>query len=694
MSRCVSLCGVRSTASSIWRRAGRVAGAEYFGVYIDAAWLSALPSGELIEESETTSSDTRNVVLNQKKLQSADVSAGKDSGGRTYHLFDFRKSFLPTKPGKQTLPAATMKFTVASGVRRDAFSMFPTRSTKDYFVYGEPIEIEILPLPKVGRPDPYFGAVGRFEVRASLDKSRAKVGQSVKLTLTITGTGNLQQLQLPKLAKIEGFHSLDSTVNRTREKVIATYDLTPLNAEISQLPGIAWNFFDTTPGVEKYVSVRTDPLSIKIEDVEGGAALSTLPGENTKAVVAGVDDIFDIQLDPSGSLAVKPRSLSAGFVWGALAAPWIIGLLSALFWRSRQRADADVTGRRARGASRQFERSLSAGVDPIDALTSYVADRLGCESAAVIEPELAVRLEAGGVAAELAMDVQQTIEAGVAARYGGGGGIDAARVREVVRAFESGPSSVSAKMMGWLLPLLLASGAVAQLPSLPSSSEVSASPQATGGDFEVARKAYRAREYEKAAKIYAGAAARGNRAAYYNLGNCRFRQGQMAHALVAYESARLAMPRDPELLANIQLVERRLDLGTGGSEPFLQTLTDLRDRFTPRERLWVCVFFNALAALLLCFGGKRLRLLGLLVLIPAIITGLEVAWFGPNRPPKGIVVAKSVDLRAEPDASLDSLMKLRSGVAVDILHSGGEWLQVRVKGRRAYAPAKAIELVE
>ena len=44
----------------------------------------------------------------------------------------------------------------------------------------------------------------------------------------------------------------------------------------------------------------------------------------------------------------------------------------------------------------------------------------------------------------------------------------------------------------------------------------------------------------------------------------------------------------------------------------------------------------ALAAALICFGGRRLRILGLVVALPAVLLVLEVAVLLPNRPPRGI----------------------------------------------------------
>ena len=166
--------------------------------------------------------------------------------------------------------------------------------------------------------------------------------------------------------------------------------------------------------------------------------------------------------------------------------------------------------------------------------------------------------------------------------------------------------------------------------------------------------------------------------------------------MAAYERARLAMPRDPELLANIRLSRERLNLGTAEGEAFAQTVAAIRDSYTPRERFWMCVLCNALAAALVCFGGRRLRMLGGVIAVPALILLVEVAVLQPQRPLKGIVVEPGTKVRAEPNADLEHILTVRAGVAVDVLGTGAgsKWTQVRVEGRKGFAPSRALVVIE
>ena len=461
-----------------------------------------------------------------------------------------------------------------------------------------------------------------------------------------------------------------------------TYDLTPLEASVTELPPISWNFFDTTPGVERFVEVATDPVPLSVLPLDEAESLTPLPGVEDR-VVPGVDDIFNIKavddgVGPFGNVpVVHPRVTST--VIAAVLGPWLLMGVMGLALRFHRRRRADVVGQRARSAARRLQGELRAGRDPGESLVAYLAARLGIAEAAVIGLDLGARLEEAGVSGPLAAETQAAVEGGVAARYGGSGGLDEAAARKLVlrletEAKELKPQRAPALLLGILLG---ATSLAAQAPS-PDAAY-------TGGD------------YAKAAAGYAELVQDANpdRRLYYNLGNALYRQDKLAEALWAYESARLALPRDAELLANIRLVKTRLDLTSIEGEPFVDALVGLRNSLTSRERLFLCVLLNALAAgfLLLAWRRRALRMAGFVLLLPALILAADVLWVEPNEAPLGIVLEDRVALVSEPRPGLQPVLTLRRGVSLDVLGEGPAWTQVEVRGRSGYLPADAMRVV-
>ncbi len=656
-------------------------GQPYSDAEVQAPWLIDFPGGEPIEQPRPAG-DLCIVVLQRTPVLAA-RETNYEHGGARWNRYSFERSFLPTRIGTIELTAPMLRYQVLLREgQRDIFGGRRGAQAENYYVYGKPITLEVLPIPEAGRPVPYYGAVGRFTLDARLDKDTVKVGNSVKLLLTVRGQGNFEFLRLPELGDLEGFHKLGATEARDADKVVVTYDLTPLSTDVKEVPAIGWNYFDTTPGVESFVAVKTPPLPLVVKPLENGETLAPLPDASVAAVTPGVDDVFDL---PSFDGAPARRSqLATWWVWLAVLAPWLLAGLVAFVRAGMRRRAADPLAQTARAAGRTCLRALQDGGEPTEALAGSVGDRLGVPAAAVIAPDLVLRLTEAGLEPAAANEVAAAIDRGTAQRYGGGAVLDAATVRELVQRLEAVRFGVTARLLLLLLPLL---GVFALGGELRAQS---------GGDVAAAVAAYRAGDYRAAATAFTGEyEATGDRRLLQASGNCFFRQGDLARALWAYESARLGRPRDAELLANIALVRQRLQLDDGG-EGFVAELVALRDRLLPAERLLLCAFGMTFAALCLVFGWRRigLRWIGVLVLVPTAVVALDLLWFAPQQPAHAIALQK-LALVSEPRAGLEPVATVRPGVELSLLGGAqGTFVRVAAGDRIGYAPSDAVAIVQ
>ncbi|MCA8950625.1 MAG: BatD family protein, partial [Planctomycetes bacterium] len=225
----------------------------YLDIEVQSQWFDELPGAEPIAVSEPRG-DVRWVVVNGRGPFAATFDGSHVRDGKTWQSFAIERAFLPTRIGRIELPAPTLRYDVLRSNSR----AFGRTASENLYTYGEPVSLEVLPIPEKGRPTPYYGAVGRFTLDAALDRDTVTVGNSVKLQLTVRGQGNLEFLRLPELDDLAGFHKLGAAeARRDAEKVVVTYDLTPLSADVREVPAIHWNYFDTTPGVEKFVETAT-----------------------------------------------------------------------------------------------------------------------------------------------------------------------------------------------------------------------------------------------------------------------------------------------------------------------------------------------------------------------------------------------------------------------------------------------------
>jgi hypothetical protein len=137
-----------------------------------------------------------------------------------------------------------------------------------------PVQIQVQPLPD-GAPAEFNGAVGRFEMQAVLDRASAALGEPLTLQLTITGSGNFEQLAPPELPTPAGWRVYE---NRARQSTGVTGGLlvgektfewliVPNETGTQTLPEISLTFFD--PETLAYHSVSTLPVTLEIFPAEG-----------------------------------------------------------------------------------------------------------------------------------------------------------------------------------------------------------------------------------------------------------------------------------------------------------------------------------------------------------------------------------------------------------------------------------------
>jgi len=234
-------------------------------------------------------------------------------------------------PGQGVLDPMTLTLSVG-----DVFSR------RSYRVSSAPLTLSFLPVPADGRPADYVeGLVGRFAVKASLDKKTVRVGDSAVLTVEVTGTGNLRALKVPQLAPVDGLRiarvpsaDLDELVvdeGGMSGKRAFQYLLTPEHEGTFDIGRIELPFFDGMNG--KFDRTRTDPLKLLAVGRAGGGPIQEVhSGDN----VVGIVESSALAPAPDASTDALP----GGLVYAGLAIPVaFLGLAEVLARTRRYRTD-------------------------------------------------------------------------------------------------------------------------------------------------------------------------------------------------------------------------------------------------------------------------------------------------------------------------------------------------------------------
>jgi hypothetical protein len=201
----------------------------------------------------------------------------EERDGVTYNVLTFRSLLSAVKPGQISIPPAKLPSQIQlpgalpPGFDDPVFQQLMGgqagfSQTKELTVATDPLKLEILPLPKEGRPASFAGAVGQFDIDALVANPRPSPGDPLNLIVKIGGKGNFKGMGPPVLTETSGWRSyppgdkFEGTDDLSYAGV-KSFDYTLIAQEPkTSSPGCEFSYFD--PVVAKYVTLATKPLPV------------------------------------------------------------------------------------------------------------------------------------------------------------------------------------------------------------------------------------------------------------------------------------------------------------------------------------------------------------------------------------------------------------------------------------------------
>lgn len=252
--------------------------------------------------------------------------------------------------------------------------------TRDLDLTTRKATTTVAPLPAAGRPADFGGAVGTFDVAATLDHSQLVAGEPATLDVTVSGSGNFASVRGATLAEAAGWkaytpHATFEPKNALGFEGKKTFEqaVTASDAGQTALPEVSFSYFD--PDLEKYVTKTAPPIAVTVAE-----------GETAKPVNAGaVLDLREPHPDagPSFRDAVGPgvSTLARGGVPASIpltALGLLLGaLLSAISLRvGRSEWWSEHARRRTwRRAARRSRKQMSKAAASSDADAFFASAR-------------------------------------------------------------------------------------------------------------------------------------------------------------------------------------------------------------------------------------------------------------------------------------------------------------------------------
>jgi hypothetical protein len=254
-------------------------------------------------------------------------------------LFPTQTGELNVTPFELDVPVQVQKKRKSNNVFDDFFNdpFFGIGQTVDFTAKSNSLKIKVQPLPSANVPESFNGAVGDFSMDSQIDKRSTKTNEPVTMKLTISGTGNISLLEMPKINLPAGFEQYEPKVNeqvnrtgRISGKKTAEYLIVPRDAGKKEIPPVKFSYFDINK--KSYVTLSAPAYSLNVEQ---GTSVNSQEYAGKEDVKMLGEDIRYIKTDSESLHRTGGFILNRFGFWAAVGFPFILGL-GLVVWRRRE----------------------------------------------------------------------------------------------------------------------------------------------------------------------------------------------------------------------------------------------------------------------------------------------------------------------------------------------------------------------
>ena len=206
-------------------------------------------------------------------------------------LFPSQTGELSLTPFELKVPILIKKKRGTGNIFDDFFDdpFFGRRETYEYTAKSNTVKITSIELPHTNIPLSFNGAVGEFSINAKIDKTQVKANEPIALKLEISGTGNMQLINIPEIKLPPGFEKYEPKVteqinrsNKISGKKTIDYLLVPRIIGKTEISPIEFSYF--IPSQKSYVTLKTDSFTIEVSKGDGTSDFSGLSKEDIKVL--------------------------------------------------------------------------------------------------------------------------------------------------------------------------------------------------------------------------------------------------------------------------------------------------------------------------------------------------------------------------------------------------------------------------
>lgn len=318
--------------------------------------------------------------------------------GQNYRTVIWKQYVLfPQKTGKLTVPSIKFEGLVLVQDRSiDPFDAFfggqSVMSEVKRTIVAPSVTIDVDPLPS--RPANFSGAVGKFNVSASLSPKQLNANDAVTLRVVVSGQGNMKLITAPNVNFPKDFETYDAKVtdktsvgaSGTSGNKVFDFIAVPRHAGQYEIPPVEFCYFD--PDARSYKTVTTEGFQVDVAKGKGGSAVQSDYTAKEDLKLLGTD----VRYIKTGDVSLRKRNTFyfATAAYGlSFAIPFLLFIGLVFVFRKQAMENANVAKQRGKKANKVAAKRLknarqllhggqkeSFYDEVLKALWGYVGDKL------------------------------------------------------------------------------------------------------------------------------------------------------------------------------------------------------------------------------------------------------------------------------------------------------------------------------
>ena len=330
-----------------------------------------------------------------------------------------KTALFPTTSGELTIGSASLTYNYGGFFSRPQSN---TISTK-------PIRINVKPLPEVGKPSDFSGAVGNFVISANVVDNKVKVGNVVTIHVSVTGKGNLDILTSLHAPNFSAFKTYDPKVTETISNsgfVVGgaktwEFVVIPKFQGAITLEPFSMSYFD--PDDESYHTISTKPIDLTILPGDALAFNETTRDISRKMIENIATDIHYIKPDKTILKNARKQVYSYIYFYLLYVLPLPIFITALVVKRRRDSVERNTGLKRKLNAWKNAQKRIAEASQMIksgmtqdfcgklsESIVEYIGDRLNIDSGTLTTSRLEEIVKKNGITPDLAERIRKMLE--------------------------------------------------------------------------------------------------------------------------------------------------------------------------------------------------------------------------------------------------------------------------------------------